>query len=450
MKLIHFIFLLLFISSLHAQTYTDDKNVYFTSQHFRAIAGVDYNNSVSTANMAQELLNAAEASWNKEVVELGFRHPRNTDTKLIDIYIGNTSAYDYENERYVTISSTYAGYAWYYLSDRTPYFVMNPSLSSNIIKVTMAHEFFHTIQYAYFTDDDFTDTKWFKNIWWLEATAVLMEDEVYDDINDYIGFLSPFFNASYKSFEIYNGSHEYSMVIFAKYIKEKYGFQIIKDSLSAIETSGDNGFFEILGNLLEQDYNSSMPQALDEFAKWVSHADKYFEEGDLYPPLKHYKNTDNITLQKGGIEAVDNLANGWNMVSLTKNNSIDALDIDNLKVIWSYKDGSWKNSVQKEIGSSDSNLGYWVETDNNSSLYYTYFDTTTYDIATLSDGWHLLGTTKTIGVDNFTTPVIVWQYKNGIWSAYSNDATTSRDLDDQGYAKIETILPYSSFWIKKI
>ena len=67
-----------------------------------------------------------------------------------------------------------------------------------------------------------------KNIWWLEATSVLVEDEVYDDINDYINFLSPFFNASYRSFELKNGSHEYSMAIFAKFLIEYYEIELIK------------------------------------------------------------------------------------------------------------------------------------------------------------------------------------------------------------------------------
>jgi hypothetical protein len=41
--------------------------------------------------------------------------------------------------------------------------------------VTVAHEFFHAVQFAY---DAFEDA------WFMEGTAVWMEDEVYDDVND--------------------------------------------------------------------------------------------------------------------------------------------------------------------------------------------------------------------------------------------------------------------------
>ena len=59
-------------------------------------------------------------------------------------------------------------------------------INDNQIKVTISHEFFHTIQYAYFDETKIDYNKWEKAIWWLEATSVLMEDEVYNDVNDYL------------------------------------------------------------------------------------------------------------------------------------------------------------------------------------------------------------------------------------------------------------------------
>ncbi len=446
-------FLLSFLIFLfsHADSSIDDKNVYYTSQHFRAIAGIAYQNSTSIQTLATKFLDAAEDAWNKEVVELGFLAPRNTQNKLIDIYLGNKSAYDYENGIYVSISSAYAGYAWYYLSDRTPYFVMNSSMTDEQIKVTVAHEFCHTIQYAYFLDDNIAETKWRKNIWWLEATAVLMEDEVYDDINDYINFLSPFFSYSYQSFEIYNGSHEYSMVIFAKYIREKYGMQIIQESLSAIETSGDKGYFEILDDLLAKNYNSSMKSALNEFTLWVTNAKEYFHEGSSYPPLRHYKATDNITIQKGGIEVVDNLLSGWNMVTLSDSNIHD-LNISNLKILWSYENGTWKNSVQNQINEVNSSSGYWAKVDENSSLYYTYFDSSVQDISKLDKSWSFVGTTKEFYTNTLANqePLVIWQYVNETWFVYSNNVDIQQKIEILNYPTLNKIVQFSAYWVHKL
>ena len=50
----------------------------------------------------------------------------------------------------------------------------------SFMQVTAAHEYFHAVQAAYDWEEDF---------WLLEATATWVEDEVYDDINDNVGYL---------------------------------------------------------------------------------------------------------------------------------------------------------------------------------------------------------------------------------------------------------------------
>lgn len=284
----------------------DTKNVYFTSPHFRTVAGVLYTNSPKIEAFATDTLDAAEKTWSVEVQQLGFLTPRNTDKKRIDIYIANEEAYNSETQSFESIPNNYAGYATSYPSDDTPFFVLNPQINLKQLKVTVAHEFFHTIQHAYFDETKIDDAKWFKNIWWLEATAVLMEDEVFDNINDYISFLPPFFKASYKNVEIYNGAHEYAMVIYAKFFKEKYGFGIIKKSFQRIDNSGKKGYFEILDDILQKDYNSSMQEALREFSQWVYHGS--FEESALYPKIKKYSLSPSRRVEKGGILVLKNLS----------------------------------------------------------------------------------------------------------------------------------------------
>ena len=49
------------------------------------------------------------------------------------------------------------------------------------LQVTVAHEFFHAVQFAY---DAFEDA------WFMEGTASWMEDEVYTDVNDNLQYLA--------------------------------------------------------------------------------------------------------------------------------------------------------------------------------------------------------------------------------------------------------------------
>jgi len=431
---------------------TDNKNIYFISSHFRVIVGISYKNSSTINTLANKLLDIAEECWQKEIVELGFKPPRNSDIKKIDIYIANKSAYNYKTNSCETISSNYAGWATSYPSDNTPYFILNPNLTDNQFKVTLAHEFFHTIQYAYFDETKIDDNKWQKNIWWLEATAVLIEDEVYDDINDYINFLDTFFNKSYKSIEIYDGNHEYAMSIFAKFIREKFGFEIIKKTFMQIETSGDKGYFEILDDLLKNDFNTSMQNELSEFAKWVIYKDKFFEEGSLYPSIKTYKFNNNLAIEKGGILVIEDLVQGWNLTALP-NTNISSLKIDGIKYIWSYENNFWENNISNDtyndINQTFSNKGYWLYSDtNNSKIYFTSFDNSKFNSSNLYNGWNLVSSSKKLLQNDFNDIKIVWKYIDGKWYGYSTDNSIN-DLIKNNYDELNEIDGFRGFWVFK-
>jgi hypothetical protein len=125
--------------------------------------------------------------WQRIVVELGYRHPFG-DAKTAnpgndgrtDVYLADlgTSVYGYcvpdavEGRRalsypaYCVVDNDFAGFAGTPLGN---------------LEVTAAHEFFHAVQFAY---NIFADT------WLMEGTAAWMEDEVFDDINDNLQYLS--------------------------------------------------------------------------------------------------------------------------------------------------------------------------------------------------------------------------------------------------------------------
>jgi hypothetical protein len=124
---------------------------------------------------------------------LGFREPKsdlssanNGGDDRLDVYVMNlfpkgmygycatddpnvineASRYPYfDTSAYCVLENDYAEYPM-------------PGLPS--LQVTAAHELFHAVQYAY---DAFED------VWFLEGTAVWMEDEIHDDINDHLQYL---------------------------------------------------------------------------------------------------------------------------------------------------------------------------------------------------------------------------------------------------------------------
>jgi hypothetical protein len=82
------------------------------------------------------------------------------------------------------------------------------------LRVTAAHELFHAVQFAY----DYTEDAWF-----MEATAVWAEDEVYDGVNDNLQYLrqSPLTQPD-ASMDHFTGLRQYGDWIFYRYLTERF------------------------------------------------------------------------------------------------------------------------------------------------------------------------------------------------------------------------------------
>ena len=97
----------------------------------------------------------------------------------------------------------------------TSYMVMRhnydgfPNTSLENIQVTAAHEFFHAIQFGY---DGWEES------WVLEATAVQMEEMVYDDINDCYQYMPSWFQSPHQSLNLDSDDRWYGSYIFFEYV----------------------------------------------------------------------------------------------------------------------------------------------------------------------------------------------------------------------------------------
>lgn len=82
------------------------------------------------------------------------------------------------------------------------------------LQVTMAHEYFHAVQFAY---------DYFEDGWFMEATAAWAEDELYDGIDDNLQYLanSPITNRK-RSMDMFGDFYHYGVWIFFRYLTEKF------------------------------------------------------------------------------------------------------------------------------------------------------------------------------------------------------------------------------------
>ncbi len=99
---------------------------------------------------------------------------------------------------------------------------------TDAMKITLAHEFFHAIQFAHYRLLSAADEQRVRlDIWAVEGGAVWMEDEVYHDIDDYaLTYLPSFFQFPDKSWtstnNSFNPSHPYGTVLYFKAITEYF------------------------------------------------------------------------------------------------------------------------------------------------------------------------------------------------------------------------------------
>jgi len=168
----------------------------------------------------------ADSSWEHEVITLGWRQPPSDGGEggdgRYDIYTESMYYYGYcswetagpepwnDFSSYISVHKDFIG------------FPPNEDPEGNPVgaaKVTVAHEFNHACQFAY----DIFDENFF-----YELSAVYMEDEVFDVVNDNYNYLGEFFDAPHTSLRE-NSYHMYSTFIFGSYLTETFDSRIMPE-----------------------------------------------------------------------------------------------------------------------------------------------------------------------------------------------------------------------------
>jgi len=177
---------------------------------------------------------AAETSYSKQVTNLQWLTHRGDGTRgnagscsgtgKMDVYfvafsvgalgIADVEEYDLSTSNandasgFIGLAQSFAGYGY-------------PGIGADLARVVMAHEYNHQLQFAYNVWVNMGG--WDSGSWLYEATATWMEDEVFDNVNDYTGYLYYFLTTTDYSLVDTTSLREYSSCIFMKYLSERFG-----------------------------------------------------------------------------------------------------------------------------------------------------------------------------------------------------------------------------------
>lgn len=164
-------------------------------------------------------------------------------------------------------------------------------------KVTLAHEFFHAVQFAYDTFDDPA---------LLEGTASWIEDEVFDSVNDNRQYLElspimdrrftrsgqrigPFYPLDFFSDRYgsdWAAGWQYGTWIWYRYLSEEYGRRIVREIWQKAVGSRRKGFSAVTAALSARQSKPKLKDVMSEFGFFAAAPEGTFEEGGTLPTAK--------------------------------------------------------------------------------------------------------------------------------------------------------------------
>jgi hypothetical protein len=262
---------------------------YVDTAHFRIHYDTSGLHEILSEAYLDSITVAAEHAWACLIDDLGFREPPadgsdpdgGGGSDRYDVYVQNlVGLYGYCQGAY-TVPDTP-------LTDCTSYVVIENDYAgfgypdpADPMKVTVVHEFCHACQNAH----DYTEEVWYK-----ECTSVWAEDYCYDDIDDYIQYLSYFLNSPYRSLgsDDASGLRIYGSCIWNHWLAEYYEPECVVAMWYAAE--GSIPILSVFHSVLNGSYGSSLEEALGWFAVWnffTGFRDDggHYEEGGSWPAV---------------------------------------------------------------------------------------------------------------------------------------------------------------------
>ncbi len=158
------------------------------------------------------------------------------------------------------------------------------------LRVTLAHELFHVIQFDYYQGGD--------GSWWQEATATWMEDVIHPGVNDYLQYVCVFLQSPGRALDGGDDPrvdfHPYGASIFAFFLDQRYGREVVRRTWeehgrrrSASLDNLDRALRDFQGEAGISGPEAGLERAFSDFAVWSwfvgdRHREEFFAEGDRY------------------------------------------------------------------------------------------------------------------------------------------------------------------------
>ena len=229
-----------------------------------------------------------EYTWNVEINEYGYLPPLPDGRGLgpeIDVYLCDLNREYYGLARPEEDNPTGPNTVNGFLVLEND-FIGYPSPGIAGLRVTIAHEFHHIIQFSRYRYD-------FSQASLYEATSVWFERKIAPDVRDYLQYVREFLLApqdvGLSTQNVLGSAAGYAHVLFMEYLEKKIGIAAIRRIWERFASEGDM-FKGIDLELREHDMN--LENAFCEFAEWCYYTGtratetKYFDDARIFPTMR--------------------------------------------------------------------------------------------------------------------------------------------------------------------
>ncbi|MEE2657133.1 MAG: MXAN_6640 family putative metalloprotease [Candidatus Latescibacterota bacterium] len=237
----------------------------------------------------------ADSVYDLEIGQLGYKVPP-VDNGAgggdeIDIYILDLGRSQNYGITYPT-TTTVSGPAFFEIDNDFENAIYGQSIACpgetgtrllDALRVTIAHEFFHVVQFGYYQGSD--------GRWWQEASATWMEEVAYPELDDYLQYVCAFLLTPGRSLNSGRPSsgdlHAYGASVFAHFLEQRYERDLIR---RIWEEHGrrQNTRLENFDRAIRTVDDEGIELAVADLAIWSyfvgeRHLPEFFAEGKKYP-----------------------------------------------------------------------------------------------------------------------------------------------------------------------
>jgi len=230
---------------------------------------VDVSYFLNTVNATSTYLSsvAEAAEYSKSIlISMGFNSEASDNDGIYDIYLSNRPNGFYgvnypssEGGSFIVIDNDYSGFTC------GECYVTPESLE--LMKITVAHEFFHAIQRTYVASNAIS------NLYFWELSSTWFEDVAYPNVNDYINWSTyDYLVDPEQDISLYQPATGYSLALFGHYLTKIYdqtdneqNSDIMRLIWEDFDGLGTDEALESINNVLENNYNSSFSDAWSDF-----------------------------------------------------------------------------------------------------------------------------------------------------------------------------------------